>query len=100
MNNTKYIEERVDRFVEVECATAPNAFIATRIMAAIANSRSSVVPVAPVWRMAIAGFVLALAVFAGVAAGSLYDTGTADNKVVSVNDDTMEHFEFYAGADE
>lgn len=102
MNTAKHIEEKVDGFVAEERTTAPNPFMATRIMAAIENyNNPPAVQSAPVWRIAIVAVVLALAVVAGVAAGNLYETGTADNNTVMINDDAMEHFGFYtAAADE
>jgi Na+/proline symporter len=101
MNNEKHIEELVNRFVKEESGVISNPFMATRIMAAIDNKRRPAVKIAPVWRAAMAAFVLALAVFAGVAAGNLYNEGAAYNNTVLINDDAMEHFGFYtAVADE
>lgn len=101
MKNEKYIEELVNRFVKEESAVIPNPFIATRIMAAISHNSQPAVKITPLWRMAMAAFILTLAVFAGVTAGNLYNGAATDNNAVLINDNAMEHFGFYtAVADE
>lgn len=92
-------EELVDKFVQEEKALEPNSFIATRVMAAVSGHRPGhAVRFAPVWRMAIAVVVLVAAVFTGIAAGNMYNTGAAGTNAVVINDDAMEHFGFYSAA--
>lgn len=101
MNISEHLDDLVDRFIKEESIAGPNPFIATRIMAAVdKGNRWNPVQMIPVWRIAMMSLLLALAVFAGINAGNLYSRSTAGNSTVLINDDAMEHFDFYAGVDE
>lgn len=96
MNKTEHIEKLVDRFVKDESETVPDGFNATRIMTAAGNGNNHhFVQVTRLWQMVITVFVLTLAVFAGVMSGNLYKRDAVGNNIVLINDDVMEHFEFY-----
>ncbi|MGZ5222318.1 MAG: hypothetical protein ACXWC7_19680, partial [Chitinophagaceae bacterium] len=88
MTNKKNIHQLIESLIEEERNTESNPFLVTRIMAAIEKEKfAEVKQISPVWKTAMVAFSLAAAVFAGVAAGSLYQTKSSTPDVVVINDD-------------
>ena len=96
MNSKKDIDHLIESFVAEERNTAFNPFLATRIMEVIDKKRNDeLVVFSPVWRTAVIAVSLFVAVFTGIAAGSLYQSKNAAADMVLMNDGSMENFGFY-----
>jgi hypothetical protein len=96
MATKKEIHQLIEDVIQEERNTGFNPFLSTRIMAAIEEKDfTEVKQVSPVWKTVAVAFSLVAAVFAGVAAGSLYQTKDFTVDVVLMNDDSMENFKFY-----
>jgi quinol-cytochrome oxidoreductase complex cytochrome b subunit len=100
MNNDKDVSRLIENFIQEEREISINPFISTRIMEAIREKGIREVNQAlPAWKAALVAFCLVVAVFTGIAVGNLYQPPIATNEVVLMNDNRMEHFEFYSQLD-
>ncbi|MGF2410778.1 hypothetical protein [Ferruginibacter sp.] len=96
MSSKKDIDQLINNFVAAEKDTAFNPFLSTRVMAAIDKQRTEKLFVfSPVWRTAVMAVSLFIAVFAGIAAGSLYQSKNDVADMVLMNDASMENFALY-----
>lgn len=96
MRRTKDIDHLIENYVAEERETAFNPFLPTRIMAAIeSKQRERLVAFSPVWRTAFVAAGLFVAVFTGIAAGSLYQSKGDAANIVLMNDSSMENFALY-----
>jgi hypothetical protein len=96
MNSQKDIHHLLENFIAEESSTPSNPFLSTRIMAAINKKRSDqLVVISPVWRTAVVAASLLIAVFTGIATGSLYQSKNEVTDMVLMNDDSMENFSLY-----
>ncbi len=96
MNSKKNIDQLIESFIAEERYATFNPFLSTRIMAAIDKQRTEILFVfSPAWRTAVIAVGLLMAVFTGIAAGSLYQSKNNAADTVLVNDESMENFAFY-----
>ena len=98
MGSRDDMEERIDAFIRQQREIGPNPFLSTRVMAAIDTPRVlQSCMLSPVLRMMLIGGSLTLAVFAGYNAGNMYrpSADNAEESVLVMNDERMEHFLFY-----
>ena len=96
MSSRKDIDQLINNFVAEERDTAFNPFLSTRVMAAIDKQQTEKLFVfSPVWRTAVIAVSLFIAVFTGIAAGSLYQPKNDVADMVLMNDASMENFSLY-----
>jgi len=98
MSAEKKIHQLIEDFIQEERNTEYNPFLSTRVMAAIEKRNREEVKLlgSPVWKTAVIGLGLFVAVFSGIAAGNLYQTKSEASDVVLINDDSIENFSFYS----
>lgn len=97
MTTKNNIDQLLEDFIKEERNTAANPFLSTRIMAAVEKTGDEqVLPVSPVWKIAVIAVSLFVAVFSGIAAGNLYQPKTGATDAVLINDDSLENFGWYS----
>lgn len=96
MKQEKDIQQLLENFIGEERNIESNPFLSTRVMAAIAKNRMQEEKrISPIWKTVVIGTGLVAAVFTGITIGGLYQSGNEKSGVVLMNDNKMEHFEFY-----
>ncbi len=96
MKQEKDIQQLLENFIGEERNIESNPFLSTRVMAAIAKNRMQEEKrISPIWKTVVIGTGLVAAVFTGITIGDLYQSGNEKSGVVLMNDNKMEHFEFY-----
>ncbi len=97
MTTKNNIDQLLKDFIKEERNTEPNPFLSTRIMAAVEKTgKEQVMPVSPVWKIAVITASLFVAIFSGIAAGNLYQPMNNPADAVLINDDSIENFGWYA----
>ncbi|MEO7488535.1 MAG: hypothetical protein ABIU77_15605 [Ferruginibacter sp.] len=96
MDSKKNIDHLIESFVAEERNTPFNPFLSTRVLAAISKKESGrLVVFSPLWKTAVIAASVLVAVFTGIAAGSLYQSKNDRADMVLMNDDSMENFGIY-----
>lgn len=96
MSGKKNIDQLIDNFVAEERDTTFNPYLSTRVMRAIDKQGAEKLFVfSPVWRTAVIAVSLFIAVFTGIAVGSLYQSKNDVADMVLMNDASMENFSLY-----
>lgn len=97
MSAEKKMHQLIEDFIQEERKTESNPFLSTRVMAAIEKRKQEAVKQgSPVLKTLAIGLGLFVAVFAGIAAGNLYQTKSEASDVVLINDNRIENFSFYS----